>query len=126
MLIECFFAVDVLVPKCLLAGAVHGGCDAEALREEVAAGYLAHCPADKAGTVISHVAVVIRGLVIAGTVTRAAAPGVGIPFRGQGFVKDSLAYGALCRWSGTNSAGEEGDDREILHDSLGSKIKSDE
>jgi hypothetical protein len=102
----------------MLLAAVHGGRDAEALREEVTAGYLAHCPADKAGTVVSHVAVVIWGLVIAGTVARAAAPGVGSPFRGQSFVKDSLAYGALCRWGGPDSAGEEGDHREILHDSV--------
>lgn len=110
--------MDILVAQGLLAGTVHGRGNAQTLGEQIAAGHLAHGPADEAGAVVAGVAVLVGRLVRGRAVAGAAAPGVGRARGSLGRGEDLLADGGAGEegaGGGGGQGGQEGDGGGGLH-----------
>lgn len=109
---------NILVAQSLLAGTVHGRGNAQTLGEQIAAGHLAHGPADQAGAVVASVTVLVGRLVRGRAVAGAAAPGVGRAFGSLGRGEDLIADGGAGEegaGGGGAQSGQEGDGGGGLH-----------
>lgn len=80
-----------------ITGTVHTVRDSEAGLEEVAAGDLTYGPAEKSGTVVTGLTVLVGWLVFRWTVAGPATPGVGCARGGEGFGED---FGPDVAWWG--------------------------
>lgn len=75
-----------------IAGTVHTVRDSEAGLEEVAAGDLTYGPAEKSGTVVAGLTVLVWWLVFGWAVAGPTTPGVGCARGGEGFGEDFSPY----------------------------------